>query len=178
MSLGKPLSSDADHNPLDGFERVLRSRKMACARPTREALVVDIEGQQGTYQLELHWSEDDEALHCTCTLPCPLPEPARDLAAPILMHMNRTLWLGHFDLDAMGIPSFRYTALFYGAHMHSELDILSELSEIITHSCDQMMPAFRLMAACTAHDNFPRLFDADGGMAPLGLALLETAGKS
>lgn len=164
---------DGINNPLDGYERLLKSRKSRYQRLDSDSLTVEMED----FTLELFWNEDDEALHCSCVLATQLPEGVRDLAAPILMHINRRQWLGHFDISEDGFPNFRYTMLFHGNLSTADNDVIEEMTDIATRSCEQYAPAFALMAAATDADSFPRLFGPKGECAPLGLALLDAGGR-
>ena len=160
-------------NPLDGYERFLKSRKARFQRLDTESLAVEIDG----YTFELYWNEDDEALLCSCALNTQLREGVRDLAAPVIMHINRRQWLGHFEITEDGYPCFRYTMLFHGTMAAADNDVIEEMTEIAARSCDQYAPAFSLMASATTVEDFPRLFDKDNKMAPLGLALMDTGGQ-
>lgn len=169
----KKTNLESGFNPLDGFERFLRTRKSAYTRPVPEALSLIIE----PYTIDLFWNEDDEAIHCSCAMSMQLPEVTRDLAAPVVMHINRRQWLGHFELHEDGTPCFRYTMLFSGVNSMADTDMLYELTDIATRACEQYAPAFELMARATGADNFPRLFDTLGGMEPLALALIDASGQ-
>lgn len=164
---------DSGLNPLDSYERFLRSRKMRVQRLDNESLAVEIDG----YGFELFWNEDDEALVATCALGMQLAEDVRDLAAPVVMHINRRQWLGHFEISEDGYPCFRYTMLFHGNLSAADNEVIEEMTEIATRSCDQYAPAFSLMAQAKDAAEFPRLFDTEGQCAPLGLALLDTSGQ-
>lgn len=165
---------DASFNPLDGFERFLRARKTQYTRPVPEALSFQIDG----YAIDFYWNDDDEALHCSCALSVTIPERLRDLAAPVVMHINRRQWLGHFEMHEDGAPVFRYTLLFHAVSGMADTDKIQELADIAIRSCDQYKAAFQLMAQATSADDFPRLFDSHGGMEPLALALIDTSGQS
>ena len=164
---------ESGHNPLDGYERFLKSRKTRCQRVDADSLAVDVDG----YTLELYWNEEDEALHCHCAIPHPLNEKIRDLAAPVVMHINRRQWLGHFEVTEEGLPCFRYTMLFHGTVSAADTDVIEEMSDIAIRACEQYAPAFSIMAAATDGEHFPRIIEQDGSCAPLGLALLDTGGR-
>lgn len=164
---------DGGHNPLDGYERFLKSRKARFQRHDAETLAVDVEGQL----LELYWNSEDEALHCSCALDMQLTDDVRDLAAPVVMHINRRQWLGHFEVTEDGFPCFRYTMLFHGSGAVADTEMIEELTDIVIRSCEQYTPAFALMAEASGAADFPRVMNADGSCAPLGLALLETGGR-
>lgn len=164
---------DGGTNPLDGYERFLKSRKARFQRIDNDSLSVEIDG----YTLELFWNDDDEALMASCSINMPLPEGIRDLAAPVVMHINRRQWLGHFEVAEDGFPCWRYTMLFHGNFSAADNEVIEEMTDIALRSCDQYAPAFALMAQATSLNDFPRLFDASGACAPLGLALLDTSGQ-
>lgn len=163
---------DGLFNPLDSFERFLRTKKAPYTRAAPESLSLRLEN----CSIDLFWHEDDEAVHMTCALPVQLPEDVRDLSAPVVMHMNRRQWLGHFEVQDDGVPCYRYTVLFHGASV-ADSEVLEEITDIALRSCEQYLPAFQLMAASTGHIDFPRLFSDDGKCAQLGLALLDTGGR-
>jgi hypothetical protein len=160
-------------NPLDGYERFLKSRKARFQRIDSESLVVDVEG----HNLELYWNEDDEAMLCSCSLGMKLIEGIRDMAAPVVMHINRRQWLGHFEISEEGTPCWRYTMLFHGNVSAADNDVIEEMTDIAVRSCEQYAPAFALMAAAQEAVDFPRIFEAGGQCAPLGLALLDISGE-
>lgn len=161
-------------NPLDGYERFLKkSRKARFQRTDTDSMSVEVDG----YVLDLFWSEDDDALHCTCTLGVQLAEGVRDLAAPIVMHINRRQWLGHFEVNEDGYPCFRYTMLFHGSFSTADNDVIEEMTDIAARACDQFEPAFAIMARAADPAQFPRIIERDGACAPLGLALLESGGR-
>jgi len=163
-------------NPLDGYEIWLKSQKIPHARIDAENLVIDADGQQGAYQMELFWQNEDDALHVTCTMDFSLPTHARELIAPVLMHINKHQWLGHFEITEDGCPMFRHTILFFETGAHPDAEAIGEITEIAIRSCDKHLPAFRLIADSDDH-SFPRLFAENGSFAPLGLALLDTVGQ-
>jgi len=165
---------DGSFNPLDGFERFLRARKARYTRTAQESLSMQVDA----CSIDMFWHEDDEAVHFTCAMPIILPEDVRDLAAPVLMHINRRQWIGHFEIHDDGAPCFRYTTLFHGSGAVADTDVLEEIADIAVRSCAQYTPAFQLMASAQSHADFPRLFGEDGACAPLGLALLDTGGQS
>jgi hypothetical protein len=166
--------SESASNPLDSYERFLKSRKARFKRVDSESLAVEID----TYTLELYWNEDDEALLCSCALGMQLQDGVRDMAAPVVMHINRRQWLGHFEVTEDGVPCWRYTMLFHGNFSTAETDVIEEMTDIAVRACDQYAPAFGLMAAAQTTADFPRLFDTAGQCAQLGLALLDTSGQS
>ncbi len=168
---------DTVYNPLDGYEHWLKSQKIPHARIDAENLVLDMDGQQGFYQLEMFWQNDDNALHLQCAMEFALPEYTRELMGPVLMHINRHNWLGHFELTEDGRPLFRYTLLFFETGAHPDAEALNELTDIAVRACDKHLPAFRLVSE-SENGAFPRLFNYDGSFEPLGLALLDTAGNS
>ena len=160
-------------NPLDSYERFLKSRKTRCKRVDSDCLSLEADG----YTIELFWNEDDESLHCQCAFAQPLHESIRDLAAPVVMHINRRQWLGHFEVSEDGYPCFRYTMLFHGAVTAADTEVIEEITEIAVRACEQYAPAFDLMAAAQDQAHFPRIMEKDGECAPLGLALLDTCGR-
>jgi hypothetical protein len=165
---------DRGHNPLDGYERFLiKSRKARFRRIDTDSMAIEADN----HTLDLYWSEDDEALHCTCTLDMQLAEGVRDLAAPIVMHINRRQWLGHFEVNENGFPAFRYTMLFHGAISACDTEVIEEVTDIATRACEQFGPAFTIMAQAADPEHFPRIIERDGNCAPLGLALLESGGR-
>ena len=123
-------------NPLDGYERFLKSRKARFQRIDNESLSVEID----TYTLELFWNDEDEALMASCALPAALAEGIRDLAAPVVMHINRRQWLGHFEIAEDGFPCWRYTMLFHGSFSSADNDVIEEMSDIALRACDQYAP--------------------------------------
>lgn len=173
-SLRQTELSDGGFNPLDGYERFLKSRKARFQRLDADSLAVEVDN----YTLELFWNEDDEALLCSCAMNMQLNEGVRDMAAPVVMHINRRQWLGHFEITEDGVPCFRYTMLFHGNVAAADNDVIEEMTEIATRSCDQYAAAFNLMATAKESADFPRIFGADGQCAPLGLALLDASGQS
>ena len=164
---------DGGMNPLDSFERFLRAKKTPYNRPASDTLTLALDG----CTIDLFWHEEDEAVHLTCAMPAQLPEAVCDLCAPVLMHINRRQWLGHFEVQDDGTPCFRYTALFHGSGAVADSEVLEEVTDIALRSCEQYLPAFQLMAKATGAADFPRLFQEDGQCAPLGLALLDTGGR-
>jgi hypothetical protein len=169
----KDSHAEGGLNPLDGYERFLKSRKARFQRLDNDSLAVEID----SYTFELYWNDEDEALLCSCALGMQLPEGVRDLAAPVVMHINRRQWLGHFEISEDGFPCFRYTMLFHGNVSSADNDVIEEMTDIATRSCEQYAPAFSLMAAALTVADFPRLFSADGQVEALGLALLDTSGQ-
>jgi len=164
---------DGSFNPLDSFERFLRAKKARYTRAAPESLSMQLDD----CQIDLFWHEDDEAVHLTCALPVQLPEDVRDLSAPVVMHINRRQWLGHFEIQDDGVPCYRYTTLFHSGGPLADSEVLEEVTDIALRSSQQYLPAFQLMSQATNHADFPRLFQEDGKCAPLGLALLDTGGQ-
>lgn len=170
----KKSAFDSAFNPLDGFERFLKARKSQYTRPIAEALSLQLDG----HAIDFYWNEDDEAVHCNCVMNVALDVAVRDLAAPVIMHINRRQWLGHFELHEDGMPCFRYTMLLHGASSMADTEMLQELVDIALRACEQYGPAFQLMARAKNEGEFPRLFDTVGGMEPLALALIDASGQS
>lgn len=164
-------------NPLDDLESILQSERITYQRAEGKRITLDVQGDHGVYPTELLWNGALDALHVLMALDVKIDESVRDLAASVIMHMNRSVWFGHFVINESGQPVFRYTMLFHGLGTSHDTMAIGNVVDDARDICDANQPAFQLMAGTTP-ENFPRLFDKDGGFAPMALALIDTEGQA
>ena len=155
-------------NPLDGVEEVLTSQNWSFNRANRDELFVEVKGRHAMYRMMFAWDEEFGAMQFCCEFDMQLLDSNLDLAFRTLGKINRSLWLGHFDLsEETLVPSFRHTQLFRGLTQTSGADQLHDLIQIAIDECDRNYPALLILANENANDN-----------DTFSLALMTVAGQS
>lgn len=155
-------------NPLDGVEDVLSAQNWTFERTNRDELFVNVKGRHCMYKMMFAWDEEYGALQFCCEYDLQLHDINIDLAYRTLGRINRSLWLGHFDIaEGSSIPSFRHTQLFRGMTQTSGADHLSDLIQIAIDECDKNYPTMVMLSQDNANDN-----------DDFSLALMTVAGQS
>lgn len=160
---------DEISNPLDGVEDLLSSQKWVFNRANRDELFVEVKGRHGVYHMMFAWDEDYGALQFCCEYDLQLHDANLDLAFRTIAHINRSLWLGHFDMaeDSMR-PSFRHTQLFRGMTQTSGAEHLQDLMQIAVSECDRHYQTLLLLTQ----------YDTGDDGEQLALVLMPAAGQS
>lgn len=141
-------------NPLDGVEDLLTAQNWTFNRANSDELFVDVKGRYGTYHMMFAWDEEYGALQFCCEYDLQLHDLNLDTAWRTLGRINRSLWLGHFDLaEGTSVPSFRHTQLFRGMTQTSGADHLHDLMQIAIDECDRNYPAMLMLAGTSVNDN-------------------------
>ncbi len=155
-------------NPLDGVEDILAAQKWTFNRANRDELFVEVKGRQGLYRMMFAWDEQYGALQFCCEFDLQILDANVLMAFRTLGRINRSLWLGHFDLseDSM-VPSFRHTQLFRGMNQTSGAEHLQDLMQIAIDECDRNYSALLMLAHDSLNDN-----------ESIDLAMMTVAGRS
>lgn len=155
-------------NPLDGVEEVLTSQNWTFDRANRDELFVNVKGRHCQYRMMFAWDEEYGAMQFCCEYDLHLHDSKEMLAYKTLAGINRSLWLGHFDVaEGTLVPSFRHTQLFRGMTQTSGADHLHDLMQIAIDECDRNYPALLMLSEAKANDN-----------SDFNLALMAVAGQS
>ena len=100
------------HNPLDLLEEILSANQWPFDRSSDDELVVECNGQWGSYQLHFSWSGDLSAMHFSSYMDMKVPKARQVAVHELLAAVNAKMWLGHFDLTGdERTPVFRHTTL-------------------------------------------------------------------
>ncbi len=159
---------DEISNPLDGVEDVLTNQNWAFTRANRDELFVEVKGRHGIYNMMFAWDEEFGALQFCCEYDLQLHDLHINKAYRTIAHINRSLWLGHFDLSEETMkPSFRHTQLFRGMTQTSGADHLHDLMQIAVDECDRHYQTLLMLSHSDAGDE-----------ASLSLAMMTVAGRS
>lgn len=155
-------------NPLDNVEDVLRSHNWDYNRASEDELIVTVAGKACSYRLFFIWQEDLNLLQFCCQYDLTVMEENVEAARNIMMDINETLILGHFDLPRdTATPSLRHTSLLRGMSNDNGFEKLEDLIDISLTLCERHYSAFSLLTAHTMADK-----------KVLNLALMETVGES
>ena len=123
-------------NPLDSVEDVLNDNNWVYDRMNNEELLVDVAGSVFSYRLCFVWQEDLGALQILCHYDCAVSSANMNLASESLVHMNRSMWMGHFTLtEEDQIPCFRYTCLFHDRESDSVYAHIQDIVDICFAQC-------------------------------------------
>lgn len=156
------------HNPLDHVEDVLNGHNWTYERMNSDELVVDVAGDGGKYRLLFLWQEPLNSLQIYCQYDLVIAQENLVRAYRSLSEMNRSLWLGHFEIstDTMA-PCFRYTSLLHGYSPQRGQEYIEDLVDIALTQCERYFSAFQMLGESTNVDN-----------GALSLAIMETVGES
>ncbi len=136
-------------NPLDAVEQVLSTYDMDYVRMHDDELALSVAGQCASYNLNLNWQDEFDALQIICQYPDHMVPQDTNARARILMSANAQLWLGHFEHSLDGPIQFRYTTLMPD-NFTAGVDQMNDLFKLAVAECDRFYPALRLM--CDAPD--------------------------
>ncbi len=155
-------------NPLDHVEEVLLSHDWAFNRMGEDELIVQVKGRACDYRVFFIWQEEMNALQFCCQYDLVIEKKNFKMAAEVLMALNESLWMGHFDIPKdTGIPSFRHTCLFRGLDQLINHEHIEDLVDISMAQCERNFAAFYLLSKSQYPDT-----------QSLSLALMETRGES
>ncbi|MCB1555834.1 MAG: YbjN domain-containing protein [Alphaproteobacteria bacterium] len=133
-------------NPLDGVEEMLHDHDWEFVRPRHDELYLQVTGKRGTYQISFLWQEEFGALQFFCEYDMLLPDPHGPVVAKTLQTVNRTLWLGHFDImPETRQPCFRHTSLLSGNPIDTTAANVRDLIDIGLSECERHYPLFSLL---------------------------------
>ena len=155
-------------NPLDSVEDVLNDNNWIYDRMNNEELLVDVAGSVFSYRLCFIWQEHLDALQILCHYDCSVSPVNMPSAAEALMEINRSMWMGHFELtDEDKVPCFRYTCLFHDRSCDSVYTNIQDIVDICFAQCERYQSVFQILSAHQPTD--PQV---------LSLAMMDTAGES
>lgn len=155
-------------NPLDGVEDVLTSQNWSFNRANRDELFVEVKGRHALYRMMFAWDEEYGALQFCCEYDLQILDANTSLAFRTLGKINRSLWLGHFDLcENTLVPCFRHTQLFRGMTQTSGAEHLQDLLQIAIDECDRNYSTLLMLSHENANDN-----------DSFSLAMMTVAGQS
>ena len=155
------------HNPLDLLEEILSANQWPFDRSSDDELVVECNGQWGSYQLHFSWSGDLSAMHFSSYMDMKVPKARQVAVHELLAAVNAKMWIGHFDvLSEDGMPCFRQTVLLRG-QQGASVEQLEDLVDIALAESERFYPAFQ--------------FVIWGGKSPadaIAASLLDTVGEA
>lgn len=156
-------------NPLDSVEDVLSDNNWIYSRMNNDELIVDVAGSVFSYRIFFIWQEHMNGLQIMCQYDKPVTDNNLELAAESLMQLNRSLWMGHFEINAQKkSPCFRYTCLLQDRknreHMYNNVN---DIVDICLAQCEQHQGVFQMLCADDPLD-----------IRSLSLAMMETVGES
>jgi hypothetical protein len=155
------------HNPLDLLEEILSANQWPFDRSSDDELVVECNGQWGSYQLHFSWSGDLSAMHFSSYMDMKVPKARQVAVHELLAAVNAKMWLGHFDLTGdERTPVFRHTTLLRG-QQGASVEQLEDLVDIALAESERFYPAFQ--------------FVIWGGKSPadaIAASLLDTVGEA
>jgi hypothetical protein len=155
-------------NPLDSVEEILSAHNWEFNRMNNDELMVQVIGKACEYRLFFIWQEDMSALQFCCQYDLGIHPKNTEAASRMLMRLNESLWMGHFDIPAdTKIPSFRQTCLMRGMTDGGSLDYIEDLVDISMALCERYHCFFHLLS-----------IDAPANDQMLSLALMDTTGAS
>ena len=162
-------SSATEQNPLDRVEDVLSDNNWIYSRMNSDELLVDVAGSVFGYRLCFIWQEHMNALQIVCQLDCAVNDKNVKLAAETLMQINRSMWMGHFELTKTGFaPCFRYTSLLHDRNNESKVYAnIQDVVDICLAQCEQYQSVFQILSS-----------DKGLNTQMLSLAMMETVGES
>lgn len=155
-------------NPLDCVEDVLNDNNWIYDRMNNEELLVDVAGSVFSYRLCFIWQEHLDALQILCHYDCNIHRVNMSMAPEALMHINRSMWMGHFELtDGDNVPCFRYTCLFHDRDGDSVYTNIQDIVDICFAQCERYQSVFQILSSHQPTD--PQV---------ISLAMMDSAGES
>lgn len=156
-------------NPLDGVEEVLSSSDLLYERKHDNEISVDIEAKKGSYHILFNWNEGYGTMGFSCSYEdIVISKENRILLPEILLHINSSLWIGHFGLDMQtNSPVFFYSTLMNGSQAMSCIEHSGKLIENAIIICESFHHIFELMS-----------FEEKLDYSTIGLAMTSHMGRS
>ncbi|MGN7438261.1 MAG: YbjN domain-containing protein [Alcanivorax sp.] len=156
-------------NPLDSVEDVLSDNNWIYSRMNNEELIVDVAGSVFSYRIFFIWQEHMNGLQIMCQYDKEVADNNMELAAESVMQLNRSLWMGHFEINAQkNAPCFRYTTILHDRknkdHVYNNIN---DIVDICLAQCEQHQGVFQMLCATDTLD-----------IRSLSLAMMETVGES
>ncbi len=161
------MYNTTDVNPLDHVEDVLHNNNWVFSRLNNDQLTVDVIGAACGYRLLFVWSEKLNAMQLYCQYDFEIHETNKNSVSDILMKLNESLWMGHFELTkSTNHPCYRQTCLLRGYGNQGE-EYIEDLVDISLALCEKSFAVFKLLSS-----------DTPPSAEALSLAMMDTAGES
>ncbi len=158
-----------DYNPINCVEDILNDNNWIYSRMNNNELLVDVAGSVFSYRICFIWQESLSAMQIICQIDTYVSAENKELAAEILMEINRSMLLGHFELTKPErSPCFRYTCLL--SDINSDSRIYSNIQDIVDiclAQCEQQQTIFQILSS-----------DRVLNKQMLYLAMIDTVGQS
>ena len=139
------LVREVAHNPLDLLEEILSANQWPFDRSSDDELVVECNGQWGSYQLHFSWSGDLSAMHFSSYMDMKVPRGRQGAVHELLAAVNAKMWLGHFDLTGdERTPVFRHTTLLRG-QQGASVEQLEDLVDTAVTESERFYPALQMV---------------------------------
>ncbi len=158
-----------EHNPINCVEDVLNDNNWVFSRMNHNELLVDVAGSVFSYRICFVWQEHMNAMQIICQMDTSVNEKNKNLAAETLMEINRSMWMGHFELTKSGYaPCFRYTCMLQDRDSTSKIySNIQDVIDICLAQCEQHQGIFQILSSDEVLD-----------MQMLSLAMMDTVGES
>jgi len=162
-------SDISEQNPISCVEDVLADNNWVYSRMNNNELIVDVAGSVFSYRICFVWQENMNSMQVICQMDTSVNEKNRNVAAETLMEINRSMWLGHFELTKSECsPCLRYTCLLQDCDNASKTYInIQNIVDICLAQCEQHQNVFQILSS-------DELLD----LQMLSLAMMDTAGES
>jgi len=155
-------------NPLDHVEDVLNGHNWVYDRMNDAELVVEVAGNACDYRLLFVWDEQLHALQLCCQYDLSVNDNNITFANTALSNMNRSLWMGHFELSQDTFaPCFRHTSLLRGYSTRKGTEYVQDLVDISLTQCERFQAVFQMLSNETQMNH-----------EMLSLGMMETAGQA
>lgn len=134
-------------NPLDHAEEIFNAHDWFFTRTSEDELSVQIQGKNTSYLMTFLWQENYSAINFHCACDVALHQNNLDQAAIIMTHMNKNLWMGHFEIEeGTNFPVFRHTSLLRGMVGGSGVELVEDLIDIALSECERFASVFSLLS--------------------------------
>jgi len=136
---------EPQNNPLDVLEELVSANDWAFDRHSEWELLIEVAGRWCGYHMYVVWDRHLNAMVFTCQLDLRVPETRRAAVFELLISVNESLWLGHFDFVADDASTmYRYAIPLRGAPGLS-VEQLEDLVDVAMQECERFYPALQLV---------------------------------
>lgn len=132
-------------NPLDRVERLAERRSWAIDRTNDDEVNMCVTSDWSDIHVGLHWRDDLESLHLSCTFDQKVPDKNREEVNRLLNLVNARMFHGHFDLWLNdGSIVFRNSLILAGGAVANDEQI-ETIIRLGVDNCQRYFPAIQFV---------------------------------
>ena len=146
--ISMPIELSQDENPLETLDDVAQLRDGWKVTHVNETIAfLELPGDNQRYLIYLEWQEEFSSLQFETVMNLTILDAQKEMAANLLMQINNTTWVGHFNLsEDKQQPVFRHTLFL--RHIPSVIgaEMIAQTVDAAIEECNRFFPTFKMLS--------------------------------